>query len=54
MKKQLKDKNIVATVQLFSAMQKTGLEDAADVLGQWLNYPPQVQNEESLAVDVLP
>jgi hypothetical protein len=27
-------------VQLFSALRRMGLEDAAQVLGEWLNYPP--------------
>jgi GTP-binding protein len=49
MKKQLQAKNIKASVQLFSSLQKTGLEDAAQVLGEWLNYPPQV--EESISTD---
>jgi GTP-binding protein len=40
MQKQLKAKNIVATVQLFSALRRMGLEEAAQVLGEWLNYPP--------------
>ena len=47
MKKQLQAKNVVATVQLFSALQKTGLEDAAEVLGQWLNYPPPIDSEST-------
>lgn len=41
MQKQLKAKNFVASVQLFSALEKTGLEEAAKVLGEWLNYPPK-------------
>ena len=40
MQKQLKEKDIVATVQLFSALRRIGLEEAAQVLGEWLNYPP--------------
>jgi GTP-binding protein len=40
MQKQLKAKNLVASVQLFSALRRMGLEDAAQVLGEWLNYPP--------------
>jgi hypothetical protein len=30
----------VASIQLFSSLNKQGLEDAAVVLGEWLNYPP--------------
>lgn len=54
MQKQFKAKNIVASVQLFSALQKTGLEDAADVLAQWLHYPPQVENEAAITPDSQP
>ena len=54
MQKQLKAKNIVATVQLFSALRRMGLEDAAQVLGEWLNYPPatveDVNTPDELAI----
>ena len=39
-KKQLLAKKLVASIQLFSSLNKQGLEDAAVVLGEWLNYPP--------------
>ena len=30
-----------ATVQLFSSLKVQGLEELADVLGKWLDYPPE-------------
>ena len=39
-KKQLLAKKLVASIQLFSSLNKQGLEDAAVVLGEWLNYQP--------------
>ena len=36
----LKTRGFVATVQLFSALKLTGLEELADKLGEWLDYPP--------------
>lgn len=50
MQKQLKAKDIVATVQLFSALRHIGLEEAAQVLGEWLNYPPAPVEEVSTPV----
>ncbi|PTQ88887.1 GTP-binding protein [Agitococcus lubricus] len=54
MKKQLKAKNIIASVQLFSALQRMGLEEAADVLGQWLNYPPIANTEDAIQAEIEP
>ncbi len=39
-KKQLLAKKLVASISLFSSLNKQGLEDAAVILGDWLNYPP--------------
>jgi GTP-binding protein len=39
-RKALKDANCLATVQLFSSLKGQGLEDVAEVLGKWLEYPP--------------
>ena len=38
--KRLKEKGLTATISLFSALRSEGLEEAADVLGKWLDYPP--------------
>jgi GTP-binding protein len=46
-KKLLKTKQLVASVQLFSALQRIGLEDAAIVIGEWLHYPPPPSVEEA-------
>jgi GTP-binding protein len=40
MKKELKAAGFTATVQLFSALKMTGLEELGDKLGEWLDYPP--------------
>ena len=54
MQKQLKAKNLVASVQLFSALRRMGLEDAAQVLGEWLNYPPApVEVVEQVAAPIV-
>jgi len=45
-KKQLLAKKLVASIQLFSSLNKQGLEDAAVVLGEWLNYPPAPESED--------
>lgn len=39
-KKDLKTLGFVATVQLFSALKLSGLEELGDKLGEWLQYPP--------------
>lgn len=39
-KRQIQAHGWQAGIQLFSALQRQGLEEAADVLGQWLDYPP--------------
>ncbi|MFP5430036.1 MAG: ribosome biogenesis GTP-binding protein YihA/YsxC [Gammaproteobacteria bacterium] len=39
-KKDLKASGFNATVQLFSALKMTGLEELGDKLGEWLAYPP--------------
>lgn len=51
MEKQLKAKNIVATVQLFSALRRMGLDEAAVVLADWLNYPPVEVTEEISVIE---
>jgi hypothetical protein len=39
---------------LFSALRRMGLEDAAQVLGEWLHYPPttveDVNTPDELAI----
>jgi GTP-binding protein len=39
-RKTLKEANCKATVQLFSSLKVQGLEEVAEVLGRWLEYPP--------------
>lgn len=39
--KSLKALGLNATVQLFSALRSEGLDEAADKLGEWLDYPPR-------------
>lgn len=46
----LKKLGYTASVQLFSALKMQGLDDLANVLGTWLDYPPQIQGEQADAV----
>lgn len=39
-RKALKDADCGATVQLFSSLNKQGLDEVAEVLGRWLDWPP--------------
>lgn len=39
-KRELKAAGFDASVQLFSALKMSGLEELGDKLGQWLDYPP--------------
>ncbi|MBP7177718.1 MAG: YihA family ribosome biogenesis GTP-binding protein [Moraxellaceae bacterium] len=47
-KNDLKARNFTASVQLFSTLKLTGLEELGDKLGEWLDYPPSEPEPELL------